>query len=225
MTTVIYRNGKLYADSRVTYHRNENGERVLDHVADDLTKIIEPTNLTVGDKKIHALAFAGDINLIKFAQEMDKVAQGFNEQVSIIDPSYYGPMLPHLNYDSQVLAVTTDAVYLISVTKDGITVSSTSPKGWFVFGTGVHTPNLTETVLKLNAEVAMADIMAHDHNTGGLVQYWRYGNKGVSLLDLSHKTSKFDRFMMRRLRRVRDYIDATHVNQCMMSVYRATHSA
>lgn len=219
MTTVIYRNGKLYADSRVTYHRKENGEHVLHSVRDDFAKIIEPDHLNVGGAKVHALAFAGDINLIKYAQEIEKVAKQNDETVNMLDPAYYTPFLPYLQYDSQMLAVTTKAVYLLNLTKRGMTTSMTDPRGWFVFGTGTNTPNLQETILKISAEVAMQDVLAYDKNTGGLVQFWKYGKKGITTLDLSHKTTKLDRFMLKLSRRIRDYRDATSVNVAMKNVY------
>jgi len=221
MTTIIYKNGKLYADSRVTYFRQEeDGTKVLDSVVNDVQKIIEPDNLYIGNRKVLALACAGDIAWTKYCTAMDQEAAKHGESLDILNKDFYSSMSLFAGFDTQMIAVTPSRVFLITFQFLNMTYQEVIPTSWIVIGSGVENiPNLGDTVLNVSAEIGMADAIMHDEGTGGPVSFWRYGRKGVRTLELNAEYSSFTRKMVRKLRTLRNIKDVCSIIKARIKVY------
>lgn len=219
MTTIIYKTGRLYADRRVTFFRDENGVDVKDSVTDEFGKIIEPKNLYIGTKKILALATAGDINWINYCNQMSAKAVECNEHLDIRSPEFTSSMLMWTKFNTQMIAVTATRVFLITLQGFSAKFEEFPLTSWFVIGTGIETPGIGDTTLMVSPEVAMADAMAFDPMTGGDMDRWVYGRQGVVTVSLNSTYSKFTRKMMRGLKVMRDLKDVGQLIKARLKVY------
>jgi len=196
MTTIIYKNGTLFADRRQTVTRMKDGKEMGVQHIDNMRKIVVPTNLYVGERKVLAFAAAGDSSWIKYTELMDKTCVEMGVRVNILDKDYIKPMADKTKYSTRMLAVTADSVVVMTLLGEEIEVQEYALTSYVIFGSGFDTPGIVDTITKVSPEVAMADAIAFDPHSGGDVDRWMFGRDGIDTLTLNSVYSKFTRKML-----------------------------
>jgi hypothetical protein len=193
MTTIIFRAGKLYTDSRMTTYAD--GTQF-----NDIEKMYEPELMHIGQRKVLCLAACGDVALLKYIKLMDAELVKIQHNLDIMQPEFWAPIQEKLRDNCNIVAVTASRVFGLSVTKDKVEIvyEEKAPLAVIVAGSGKEVPGVFETAVTVSAELAMADAIAGDPQSGGPVVMWTYGKKGFRTLELS-PAKKFNRWMIQKL--------------------------
>jgi len=196
MTTIIYKAGKLYADSRITQVALKDGEWVSESHSDTEVKIYEPRHLYMGGKRILAVGIAGLARMKQMLEGLDDIAEKSSGFFNMDDADVPAAIQAHLPFKSSLVMVTTANVFVIEATKEEYKVSKFNLAHYLATGSGVDkTPQIIETVKKVSPEVAMVDAMLADSATGGEVSVWQYGRTGIERYVPKRAYSKLDRYM------------------------------
>lgn len=179
MTTIIWSEGKLLADTRITYLQQENGIYKKVSHSDQGVKIFEPKNLKVGKDRILALAFTGDMRWGRVIPALDQDAGRQGGFYDLKQEALFSPLYEHAPdlLDSHMVIVTARRVYTLAITRDKEHWVGTYPFNSVVGGTA-----FTEAAKYINRSspfLVMEKLMQEDQFTGGDVMVWEYGKQGI----------------------------------------------
>jgi len=193
MTTIIYRAGKLYTDSRMTTYTD--GTQF-----NDIKKMYEPELMYIGNRKVLCLAVSGHTALLKYLKLMDAELVKIQHNADIMTPEFMAPIQGVLKEGCNIVAVTASRVFGITVTQEKVEIvyEEKPPRAIVVAGSGKDVPGVFETAQSISAELAMAEAIAGDPYSGGPVNVWTYGKKGLRTLEVK-TANKFDRWMTKKL--------------------------
>jgi hypothetical protein len=179
MTTIIWSEGKVLTDTRITYLEKDNGTYKRISYSDEGVKIFEPKNLKVGKDRILALAFTGDMRWGRVIPALDRDAGLQSGFYDLKQPNLFSPMYNQVldMLDSHLIIVTARRVYTLAITRDKEHWCETYPYNNAVGGTAFR--EASKYVHRLSPFLVMEKLMQEDQFTGGDVMVWEYGKQGI----------------------------------------------
>lgn len=178
MTTIIYKAGRLYADSRITDVDPVTQEVKEGSYDDECVKIFEPTHLYVGNRKVLAVALSGDFCMMQYTQMMNNACAEHNEYSDLLDVRFLQAVQPYIHHPTCMFIVTPSRNFSIVLTPNQEPVWNNYKVIQSIqVGTGARFIKPLDA--HLDVKLVMAEVFTRDIASGGNIKMWRYGTTGV----------------------------------------------
>jgi len=174
MTTIVWAEGHLYTDSRVTFGAGFNGKT---H-DDSFLKIREPEHFFYNDERVLAFTAAGDARIFTFFDFLSEHCKKVNQKIDVTDfDMYTGLQVQKIACsmmfitEHSIISVIVDAFYQLHFKRHEKIMRVATGSGYEKLGDLVFHGVLSGVDL-------MALAMAKDNQTGGPINVWSQ-DKGI----------------------------------------------